>query len=93
MSGGLKANGPSVEPALKGFETISWLADLTKSGAGRNEDLRAADYALLKAALPSHGACGLTLSSAMADPSPNLSFPITLQHEHRLIFTRAVFWC
>lgn len=27
----------------------------------------------------------------MADPSPNLSFPITLQHEHRLIFTRDVF--
>lgn len=45
----------------------------------------------LKAALPSHAACGLTLRPAMADPSPNLSFPITLQHEHRLIFTRDVF--
>lgn len=27
----------------------------------------------------------------MAESSPNLSFPITLQHEHRLIFTREVF--
>ena len=27
----------------------------------------------------------------MAESSPNLSFPITLQHEHRLIFTRDVF--
>jgi 3-dehydroquinate synthase len=27
----------------------------------------------------------------MAETSPNLSFPITLQHEHRLIFTRDVF--